>query len=67
MTRLRVWWFGGVFDAVTAACPFLVQSWHAWGADLLGCPAQGLYGRETERVGGVSDAMLDARRAVVPR
>lgn len=36
MTRLRVWWFGGVFAEATAAYPFLVQSGRAWGADLPG-------------------------------
>ena len=34
MTRLRVWWSGGIFAAVTAACPFLIQSGRAWGADM---------------------------------
>ena len=33
MTRLRVWWFGGAFAAAPTACPFLVQSGRAWGAD----------------------------------
>lgn len=30
MTRLRVWWSGGIFAAITAAYPFLIQSWRAW-------------------------------------
>ena len=34
MTRLRVWWSGGIFAAVTAAYPFLIQSGRAWGADM---------------------------------